>query len=82
MPIIGWKNYWYGKYRIIDYLNTNVDCGEEIIINIRFDVFKNSNNFLKADIMNLIKVNIGKKMRKNKSQRRRRKTYKCMKIHI
>ena len=29
-------------------MNTNVDCGEEIIINIRFDVFKNSNNFLKA----------------------------------
>jgi len=20
MPIVGWKNYWYGKYRIIDYL--------------------------------------------------------------
>ena len=19
MPIIGWKNYWYGKYKIIEY---------------------------------------------------------------
>jgi len=23
MPIIGWKNYWYGKYQIIDYVYNN-----------------------------------------------------------
>jgi len=25
MPIIGWKNYWYGKYKIINYLHENIE---------------------------------------------------------
>lgn len=57
MPIIGWKNYWYGKYKIIDYLyNINID-ENEMIINCRFDVISNSNNFDQAFIVNFIKNN-------------------------
>ena len=57
MPIIGWKNYWYGKYKIIDYLyNINTD-ENEMIINCRFDVMNNSNNFNQAFIVNFIKNN-------------------------
>lgn len=56
-PIIGWKNYWYGKYKIIDYLyNINTD-ENEMIINCRFDVMSNSNNFDQAFIVNFIKNN-------------------------
>ena len=58
MPIIGWKNYWYGKYRIIDYLyNAKID-ENEIIINCRFDVIINSNSFNEETIINFINNNI------------------------
>jgi len=54
MPIIGWKNYWYGKHKIIDYLyNMNID-ENEMIVNCRFDVMSNSNNFDEAFIINFI----------------------------
>lgn len=57
MPIIGWKNYWYGKYKIIDYLyNMNID-ENEMIVNCRFDIINNSNNFDESDIVNFIKNN-------------------------
>ena len=27
MPIIGWKNYWYGKHKIVDYIyNMKLNC--------------------------------------------------------
>jgi len=55
MPVIGWKNYWYGKHKIIDYLyNINID-DNEMIVNFRFDIFNNSNNFSEETIMNFIK---------------------------
>lgn len=57
MPIIGWKNYWYGKYKIIDYLyNINID-ENEMIVNCRFDIMNNSNRFSKNCIVNFIKNN-------------------------
>ena len=55
MPIIGWKNYWYGKHKIIDYLyNINID-DSETIVNFRFDILNNSNSFDKEIIINFIK---------------------------
>lgn len=55
MPIIGWKNYWYGKHKIIDYLyNTNIDSNE-MIVNFRFDIINNSNSFSKEIIIDFIK---------------------------
>jgi hypothetical protein len=59
MPIIGWKNYWYGKYKIIDYLyNMNID-ENEMIVNCRFDILSNSNsNDINEEcIINFIKNN-------------------------
>jgi len=57
MPIIGWKNYWYGKHKIIDYLyNSNIDKNE-MIVNCRFDVMSNSNNLNEKEIVNFIKNN-------------------------
>ena len=57
MPLKGWKNYWYGKYSIINYIyNTDIDKNE-FVINTRFDLFCNSNNFNNIQIINFIKNN-------------------------
>ena len=57
-PIIGWKNYWYGKHKIIDYLyNTKRVNESEVIVNFRFDIMNNSNNFDDIFIINFIKNN-------------------------
>jgi hypothetical protein len=65
MPIIGWKNYWYGKYKIIDYINNKKIDANETIINMRFDIMSNSNNFYIQEIIDFIKNNIGKEFNKN-----------------
>lgn len=57
VPIKGWKNYWYGKYKIINYLNENNINQNDIIINIRFDILNNSNSFEENFILNFIKNN-------------------------
>jgi hypothetical protein len=60
MPVIGWKNYWYGKHRIIDYLyNSNID-ENETIVNCRFDVLSNSNSFNENSIVKFIENNNNK----------------------
>ena len=65
MPLIGWKNYWYGKHKIIDYLyNINVDHNETIV-NVRFDVLTNFNWFSKEIILNFIKNNSNVMFTKN-----------------
>jgi hypothetical protein len=59
MPIIGWKNYWYGKYKIIEYIHNNIDTNE-MVINTRFDIM----NVLPAYIIEnkaFIKKNITSK---------------------
>jgi len=61
MPIIGWKNYWYGKYKIIDYIyNQNQNQNQNInqpVVNFRFDLFDNSNNFDDKTVINFIMDN-------------------------
>ena len=42
-PVLGWKRYLYGLYQIINYVKDNVRPNE-FIINMRFDIFSNSNN--------------------------------------
>lgn len=57
MPLIGWKNYWYGKHKIINYLyNSNIDKNE-MIVNCRFDMMSNRNNLNEKAIVNFIKNN-------------------------
>ena len=66
MPLKGWKNYWYGKYSIINYIyNTDIDKNE-FVINTRFDLFCNSNNFNYIQIINFIKNNNKNLFIKNK----------------
>jgi len=59
MPIIGWKNYWYGKYKIIDYIYNNFKCDDEMIVNTRFDLLNNSNSIFnnKTYVLNFVKKN-------------------------
>jgi hypothetical protein len=65
MPIIGWKNYWYGKHKIIDYIyETNID-ENEMIVNCRFDIMSNSNSFDNKTIVDFIKNNNKKIFTKN-----------------
>ena len=66
MPIIGWKNYWYGKYKIIDhiYKSTNIDKSSTVV-NCRFDIMNNSNSFDSHRIINFIKNNGEIKFTKN-----------------
>jgi len=64
-PLIGWKNYWYGKHRLIeDICNKNTDKNE-IIVNLRFDVMSNSVNFSKDSIIDFVKNNNEKLFTKN-----------------
>lgn len=65
MPIIGWKNYWYGKYKIIDYIYNNVQCNDETIINFRFDILNNSNSFTIDTIIPFIQHYRDVKLTKN-----------------
>jgi F0F1-type ATP synthase delta subunit len=64
-PIIGWKNYWYGKYKIIDHLyNSHID-ESEMIINCRFDIMYNSNTFSETNIIDFLIKNVETDFTKN-----------------
>ena len=65
MPIIGWKNYWYGKHKIIKHIYNKKIDENELIINLRFDILNNINNSLFTHIIDFIKNNIGIHFTKN-----------------
>lgn len=66
MPILGWKNYWYGKHKITDFVYKSADIDKsEIVVNCRFDVLNNSNNFTDAHIVEFLKKNLTTKFTKN-----------------
>jgi hypothetical protein len=65
MKLIGWKNYWYGKYQIINHIyNKNIDANEPIV-NLRFDILNNSNNFNGDSLIEFINKNSGVEFTKN-----------------
>jgi len=66
MPLRGWKNYWYGKHKIINYICQKNPFSDEMIVNFRFDIMCNSNSFHTKTIIDFIKNNIGKTFTKNK----------------
>ena len=66
MPIVAWKNYWYGKYELIKHINDKCFDKNELIINLRFDILENSNSLDQEKIIEFIKKNIGLKISKNK----------------
>ena len=61
MPLIGWKNYWYGKHKILNELNNKT----EMVINMRFDVLNNSHSMKPRKIIHCIQTNMGKQITKN-----------------
>ena len=65
MPIIGWKNYWYGKYKIIKHIYDKKIDENELIINLRFDILNNNNTKSCNDIIQFIKNNLEKSFTKN-----------------
>jgi len=60
MPVIGWKRYWYCKHKILEYINNLKNNKNEFVINCRFDIFCNSNNFDENEILNFIENNKNK----------------------
>jgi len=51
MPLIGWKNMWYGNNIMIDYISKKYNS-KDIIINTRIDILTNSNiDFYNSDKM-------------------------------
>jgi hypothetical protein len=67
VPILGWKNYWYGKYQIINYMKEHLDplSTNENIINCRFDVLENSNSIQADSILPFILSHHEKSLHKN-----------------
>jgi len=59
-PCLGWKNMWYGKFRIIQYLFQNFHLFkmkspvEQLVVNLRFDIFSNSQVFESINIFKFI----------------------------
>jgi hypothetical protein len=62
---LGWKNYWYGKFKLIDYIYNQKINQNSLIINLRFDVLTNSCPMKSNDILNLINNNKNTKFNKN-----------------
>jgi len=57
MPLHGWKNYWYGQYKIVNYIySINID-DNEVIVNTRFDLLKNSFHSEIKEIISFISQN-------------------------
>uniref|UniRef100_A0A6C0DBI6 Uncharacterized protein n=1 Tax=viral metagenome TaxID=1070528 RepID=A0A6C0DBI6_9ZZZZ len=67
MPVLGWKNYWYSQFKIIDYIKSTNDLNSsELIVNLRFDVLNNSNSINQNWIIYFIKNNLDTCFYKNK----------------
>jgi len=69
MQRLGWKNYWYGKHKIVEHIKNKTAHSDanadEMIVNFRFDVLNNSNNFTQAQIVDFIKTNQNARITKN-----------------
>ena len=65
MPVIGWKRYLYGVWKIADYMLTHDVNGDDVIVNMRFDVLSNSNNFRIYEIVDFVKKNSHSNITKN-----------------
>jgi hypothetical protein len=64
-PIKGWKNLWYANYKIINYIKKLNKNYNEVVVNMRFDIFNNSNNLNKNNIINFIDTNKNNYFNKN-----------------
>ena len=65
MPKIGWKRYLYGVWKIADYMLKHNINANEVIVNMRFDVLSNSNNFRNNEIVDFVKTKSHSNITKN-----------------
>jgi len=65
MPVLGWKNYWYGQHAIIQYINERIHEKNTCVVNLRFDVLHNSFQLSQEEIIQLIEDNKNKLFTKN-----------------
>ena len=56
IPIIGWKNMWYGKAAVADHV-AECEHSDTLLINTRFDLFCNSNNPTAANLLLFVEKN-------------------------
>lgn len=63
--ILGWKRYIYGQHKIIRYLYNKIKNKNNFLLNIRFDLFKNSYVFTYDEIINFINKNYNENHKKN-----------------
>ena len=64
-PIKGWKNLWYANYKIINYIKSMENNQYEYIVNMRFDIFNNSNQLYFDEIKDFINNNKNNNFEKN-----------------
>lgn len=64
-PIKGWKFYWHGQYKIIEYIRQHETMENEIIVNTRFDIFNNSNKINESVLFNVLRKYKHIKFQKN-----------------
>lgn len=53
MPLVGWKNMWYGMYSNISKIKKDINNKNISIVNLRFDlfdIFKNQLNYISVDM--------------------------------
>lgn len=67
IPLLGWKNYWYGKYQILNYMKEHLDSlsQNDTIVNCRFDVMENSNSITVDRLVSFILTHNNTSLHKN-----------------
>jgi len=64
-PIKGWKNYWYGKYKLVEHVYNKVASKDDMVVSLRFDILNNSNSRTPNTILEFINKHSGKTFHKN-----------------
>lgn len=57
MPIRGWKNMIYGMYQGIKNIKENHKTKDNVVLNMRFDVLRNSFGFTEKQILDFVEAN-------------------------
>lgn len=64
-PLVGWKNMWYGKYEIINYIKSIIEDPNEIILNARFDMYNCPFAYLNNAILPTVQESLNNEFTKN-----------------
>jgi hypothetical protein len=63
-PLLGWKRYWYGKFRLINHISEHVPK-YSVVLNMRFDIMSCSYSFTHELVMAFIVKNNDREFTKN-----------------